>query len=332
LQAKRSTRRAGRGPSPKHPVIRIGISSCLLGEAVRWDGGHRRDGLIADLLSRYVHFVPVCPEMEAGMGVPREAVRLVGAAQAPRMVGVVSGRDWTATLRAYARVRVRRLARLDLSGYLLKKDSPSCGMTKVRVHSGKGRASRKGVGLFARELQRHLPLLPLEQEDRLHDAALREHFIERVLAYRRLKDLLDSSCRCNDLVAFHSDHELLLLAHGRGHCRGLERLTAPGTRPRWPSPGKMYADRFMAVLRVRATVAGHGNAMQRAARFLEDHLGAGEKRELRKAMADYRKSRAPRSVPLALLRRHARRQDVAYLQRQIYLHPHPLELKLLNHA
>jgi uncharacterized protein YbbK (DUF523 family) len=197
--------------SRRSTVLRIGISSCLLGEAVRWDGGHKRDRFIADRLSRHLECVPICPELEAGMGVPREALRLVGSEEAPRMVGVRSGKDWTVAMREYARTRVRQLEAMDLAGFVLKKDSPSCGMERVRVHSGKGSPSRRGVGLFARELVIHLPLLPVEEEGRLQDPVLRKNFIERIFAYRRLKDLLDSGCRRGDLVAFHAAHKYLLL-------------------------------------------------------------------------------------------------------------------------
>jgi uncharacterized protein YbbK (DUF523 family) len=172
-------------PSPPSPKIRIGISSCLLGEEVRWDGGHKRDHFITDTLGEYFEWVPVCPELEVGMGVPRETVRLTGTPESPRTVGVKSGRDWTAPMRDYSRERVRGLEKMDLSGYILKSDSPSCGMERVRVYPEKGTAIRKGVGIFARALMEHFPLLPVEEEGRLCDPGLRENFIERVFAYRR---------------------------------------------------------------------------------------------------------------------------------------------------
>ncbi|MCI0658426.1 MAG: DUF523 and DUF1722 domain-containing protein [Acidobacteria bacterium] len=319
------------GPAKEFP-LRVGISSCLLGEEVRWDGSHKRNGFIADLLSRYVQVVPVCPELEVGMGVPREPVRLVGAHAAPRMVGVRSGRDWTAAMRRYASARIRHLNGLDLSGYLLKKDSPSCGMERVLVHSGKGAPSRKGVGLFASELRLQMPLLPLEEEGRLEDPALRENFIERVFAYRRLRDLLDSPCRRGDLVAFHMAHEYLLLSHSPRHYQELGRLLAAAKSHTGKRLGHLYGEGFMEALRFPATLARHFNVLQHAAGYLKEVLDASEKRHLQKVLDDYRRSLVPLIVPVTLLHHHVMRQRIEFMQNQIYLHPHPKELMLRNHA
>jgi uncharacterized protein YbgA (DUF1722 family)/uncharacterized protein YbbK (DUF523 family) len=312
--------------------LRVGISSCLLGEEVRWDGGHKRNGFIADLLSRYVQVVPVCPELEVGMGVPREPVRLVGAAAGPRMVGVRSRKDWTAAMSHYARSRVRQLQEMDLSGYLLKKDSPSCGAEGVLVHSGKGAPSRKGVGLFARELKTQMPLLPVEEEGRLQIPALRENFIERVFAYRRLKDLLDSGCRRGDLAAFHTAHKYLLLSHSPRHTRKLGRLAAAASSRAGKRLGEIYGEGFMEALRVPATPARHFSVLQRAAGYLREVLEASEKRELREALEDYRRNRLPLIVPVTLLRHHVMRHRIEPVHNQIYFHPHPKELMLRNHA
>jgi len=312
-------------------VLRVGISSCLLGEAVRWDGGHKRDYFIAELLSRYVDYFPVCPELEVGMGVPREAVHLVGAEAAPRMVGIRSGKDWTAAMREYALSRVRQLEALDLSGYVLKKDSPSCGMERVRVHFGKGRPSRKGVGLFARELQVRLPLLPVEEEGRLQDAVLRDNFIERVFAYRRLKDMLDSGCRRRNLLAFHTAHQYVLLSHSPGSYRALGRLVTGAKARPGRRLGAIYGERFMHALRGPATVARHFKVLQHAAAYFKDILHAEDKQEMQEVLDDYRRHRIPLVVPLTLLRHHAERQRIETIQNQIYFHPHPEELSLRNH-
>ena len=322
-------------PTPiraQQSLLRVGISSCLLGEEVRWDGGHKRNGFIADLLSRFVEFVPVCPELEVGMGVPREAVRLVGADAAPRMVGVRSRKDWTATMRRYSRSRVRQLQGLDLSGYLLKKDSPSCGMERVRVHSGKGPPSRKGMGLFARELMLQVPLLPVEEEGRLQDPVLRENFIERVFAYRRLKDLVDSGCRRGDLVAFHTAHECLLLSHSPRRYQELGRLVATAKAHPGKRLGEIYGAGFMEALRVPATVARHFNVLQHAAGYLREVLDGSEKRELEEVLGDYRRGLIPLVVPLTLLKNHGVRHRIEFVRNQIYLHPHPRELMLRNHV
>jgi uncharacterized protein YbbK (DUF523 family) len=183
--------------------IRVGISSCLLGEEVRFDGGHKRDGFILGTLSPFFRFVSVCPEVEIGLGTPREAIRLVRDGDTTRLVSK-SGLDLTERMTTYARTKVAALERLSLSGYLLKSASPSCGMERVRVHEEGGTPRRDGRGLFARELLDALPLLPVEEEGRLHDPKLRENFFDRVFGYHRLRRLLDGSWTVGDLVAFHT--------------------------------------------------------------------------------------------------------------------------------
>jgi len=319
-------------PYPPPGKIRIGISSCLLGEKVRWDGGHKRDRFITDTLGEYFEWVPVCPEIEVGMGVPRETVRLTGAPESPRMVGVKSGRDWTAPMRDHSRGRVRGLEKADLSGYILKSDSPSCGMERVRVHPVKGMATRKGVGIFARVLMEHFPLLPVEEEGRLCDPGLRENFIERVFAYRRWRDLEASGCRRGDLVAFHTAHKFLILSHSPRHHQALGRLVAAAKRHTADRLATLYGQTFMEALRIPATVKGHFNVLQHLAGFLKDRVDAAEKREMGEVLEDYRRGLVPLVVPLTLLKHHVRRHGVAFVGDQIYLNPHPKELMLRNHV
>jgi len=212
--------------------LRLGISACLLGQAVRWDGGHKRDPFLAATLGRFVEWVPVCPEVELGLGVPREPIRLEGDPAAPRLVAANSRRDLTRAMTRLARARAAELARLDLVGYVFKKDSPSCGMERVRVHGEGGRPLRRGTGLFARALMERLPLLPVEDEGRLHDAALRARFIERVFAYARWKGAVAAGMTRRRLAAFHAAHERLLRANHPTACRRLGALVAnAGKRP-----------------------------------------------------------------------------------------------------
>ena len=330
--AARSRARAGAPPVPRHPVIRVGISSCLLGEEVRWDGGHKKDPFLTDLLGAHFQWVAVCPELEVGMGVPREPVRLIGSEQAPRMVGLKSARDWTDAMLAFSRSRVGELEELDLCGFILKKDSPSCGMERVRVHSGKGAPSRKGTGLFARELMRGMPLLPVEEEGRLRDPVLRENFIERIFAFRRLKDLLGSGCRRADLVMFHTVHKFLLLSHSRRHYQELGRIVAGAKAYGRKQLGEAYGARFMEALRIPATVKGHFNVLQHLAGHLKRILDAQDKREMAEVLDDYRRGLVPLIVPLTLLKHHVARQGVEYVRNQVYLNPHPRELMLRNHV
>jgi uncharacterized protein YbbK (DUF523 family) len=215
--------------------LRVGVSGCLLGAGVRFDGGHKRDRFLTDVLGRYVEWVSVCPEVEVGMGVPREAVRLIGARDAPRMVGTRSGTDYTEAMRRWAAARVRGLAALELAGYVLKKDSPSCGMERVRVYGAGGTASRRGRGLFAAALLAAYPALPVEEEGRLHDPRLRENFIERLFCYQRWRTVLARPTR-GALVAFHTAHKFLVLAHSPREYAVLGRLVGAATgraRPSW---------------------------------------------------------------------------------------------------
>ena len=327
----RGKRRAGSRPGFEAP-LRVGISSCLLGEAVRWDGGHKRDAYIKDLLGRFFEWVPVCPELEVGMGVPREPIRLVGSPDSQSLVGVQTGKDWTAAMRQYARRRVRQLERLDLSGYLLKKDSPSCGMERVRVHPARGPASRTGIGAFARVLMAQMPLLPVEEEGRLQDPALRENFIERIFAYRRLRDWMKAGCTRSRLAAFHTAHKYLLLSHSPRHYRDLGGLVA-GTKRHPPRRlAELYAACFMEALRVPATVKRHASVLQHLSVFVMEHLSAREKAELQKILDEYRKGGAPVIVPLTLLSHYVRNHQIDDIPDQVYLNPHPKELMLRNHT
>ena len=223
--------------------IRIGVSTCLLGERVRYDGGHKRDAFVNDVLGRFVKFVPVCPEMEIGLGTPREAIHLRREGKRLRLVGTKSDRDLTSTMSTYARRRVNELSRLDLCGYVLKAGSPSCGMERVPVHGGGSRAT--GSGLFAAELMSRLPLLPIEEEGRLRDPKIRENFIARVLAYRRLKDLFAPRWKLAALTSFHEREKAMLGPRDR---EALGRLVAKADELPRREISERYLAGFMAAI------------------------------------------------------------------------------------
>jgi uncharacterized protein YbgA (DUF1722 family)/uncharacterized protein YbbK (DUF523 family) len=307
--------------------IRVGISSCLLGREVRYDGGHKRARLLTDVLARYFEWVPVCPEVELGMGIPREPVQLERAAGAVQMLGARSRRDWTDAMRAFSERRVRALAKLDLCGYVLKKDSPSCGMERVKVRVG-GHARRDGRGLFAEALLDAQPLLPVEEEGRLEDAALRESWIERVFAYRRLRSLFEGRFSLRRLVAFHTAHKLQLLAHSPEAYRALGRLVAGAERIERPELRRRYESGFMRALAVRATRRRHVNALEHCLGHFRERLDAGTRQALAAEITDYRRGVVPLIVPVTMIRHYAERLGVAYLAGQVYLEPHPKELKL----
>ncbi|HEX8908210.1 MAG TPA: DUF523 and DUF1722 domain-containing protein [Anaeromyxobacteraceae bacterium] len=313
------------------PPARLGVSSCLLGERVRYDGGHKKDDFLTGLLARFVELVPVCPEVELGLGTPREPIRLQRDGDLVRLVAPKSGKDHTEPMRRFAERRVRALARLDLCGYVLKKDSPSCGMERVRVWGGR-MPSRDGRGAFAAVLMAELPLLPVEEEGRLRDPGLRESFVERVFAYRRLKDLFQGRWTVGGLVSFHAAEKLLVLAHEPAAYQRLGRLVAGAKGAPRAEIARAYAEVFMSALARPATRGRHVNVLQHMAGYLKDLASADERQELAEAIEDYRRGLVPLVVPVTLVKHHVRRHGIAYLAGQRYLEPHPKELMLRNHA
>ena len=312
--------------------IRLGVSSCLLGNEVRFDGGHKRDRFITDLLGSFVEWVPVCPEVEVGMGTPRPALRLVREGDDVEMVEIKSGRDHTRTMQRYSGKRVRELKGLDLCGYILKKDSPSCGMTRVKVYEEKGMPTRQGRGLYASVLMEAYPNLPFEDEGRLNDANLRENFIERVFAYRRLGDLFRGRWTREQVIAFHTAHKLQLMAHSPIIYRELGRLVAALKQTPRATFRQGYQSGFMGALAHLASRGRNANVLQHAAGYLKKSLDSGSRRELADLIHDYRKSLVPLVVPVTLIRHHVRRNAIDYLNGQVFLEPHPKELMLRNHV
>ena len=316
-------------------TIRIGISSCLLGHKVRFDGQHKRNDFLCDTFGKFVEWVPVCPEVELGLGAPRESLRLVAAGETVRLVFPRSNRDITAEMTRFSEARVRALEPEGLSGFVLKKDSPTCGLFRVRVYAGAQRgmaATKDGRGLFAAALARRFPLLPIEEEGRLNDPLLRENFVERVFAYHRLQHFFASSWRLGDLVRFHTVHKLTLMAHSPQAYQELGRMVARAKgRPR-PSLRAEYETRFMAALSVPATKGRHANVLEHIAGYLREGANEADRRELGEVIADYRRGLVPLIVPITLLKHHVRRLGVTYIAEQVYLDPHPRELMLRNHV
>jgi uncharacterized protein YbgA (DUF1722 family)/uncharacterized protein YbbK (DUF523 family) len=312
--------------------IRIGVSACLLGDEVRYDGGHKRDTFLTEILGPLVEWVKVCPEVEAGMGTPRESIRLVDENGTIRLRTVKTGLNHTASMTAYAARKTAALADEDLCGYVLKKDSPSCGMTRVKVYRDKEPGRRTGVGIFAQALLARFPHLPVEEEGRLADPRLRENFIERVFAYRRLRDLFESRWSLGDLVRFHTAHKLVLLAHSTQSYTRLGRLVAGARSAERAILRSQYTAGFMDALAAIATPKRHANVLQHMVGYFKETLDAASRAEVLASIEDYRLGLVPLVVPVTLLRHHVRVQDVEYLAGQIYLAPHPKELMLRNHV
>lgn len=318
--------------APNHEPIRIGISSCLLGQKVRFDGGHKHDTLITETLGHYFQWVPVCPEMEIGLGTPRESLRLVSIEGVPRLIAPRSGADHTVAMNRWAAQRLAELQALDLCGFILKKDSPSCGMERVRLYTPQGTAQRTGRGIFAAALIERFPLLPVEEEGRLHDIAIRENFIERVFAFYRWKMFLASRPAPKNLVRFHTCQKLLLLAHDEPTYRRMGRLVARAGSAKLPALLEEYGALMMQALQVRATPRKHANVLYHLAGFLREHLDAADRAELRACIERYRKRLVPLVVPMTLLQHHFRRHPADWVAEQTYLNPYPAELMLRNHV
>ena len=312
--------------------LRLGISRCLLGDEVRFDGGHKRDNFLTDVFGRYVEWVPVCPEVEAGLGTPREAMRLVGNPRHPRLVTIRSGNDHTQALVTMTANRIEELKELDLSGYVFKKDSPSCGVERVRVYNQHGMPSRNGVGVFARAFIEQFPLVPVEEEGRLCDPPLRENFIERVFCYRRFQDLVQGGITRQAVVRFHTIHKYLLLSHSQQHHQLLGRLVGQAHKHGPKDIALRYGELFMKALVVKATVRKHVNVLQHILGYFKDRLGAQEKAELLGVIGDYHLGLTPLIVPLTLIKHYVQIFDVGYIRDQVYLNPHPKELMLRNHV
>ena len=315
--------------------IRIGISSCLLGDAVRFDGGHKRNAFLTDTFGHFVRWVPVCPEVECGLGTPRESMRLVTAGTTGATVRLLTGRtavDLTDRMAYYAVRRVDELASEELSGYVLKKDSPSCGLERVKVYGPNGVPEKTGRGIFAAKLVERFPNMPIEEEGRLSDPRLRENFVERVFAYWRLRGLFSGTWDHGRLIRFHTAHKLILMAHSPEAYQQLGRLVA-GSRAVSPQAlEREYTDGFMAALSTIATARRHVNVLQHMMGYFKDRLDRTSKAELLAAIEDYRMLLVPLIVPLTLLRHYVRIYDASYLAGQFYLEPHPKELMLRNHV
>jgi len=317
--------------------IRIGVSACLLGEKVRYDGGHKRDQFLVGTLGRFVTWVPVCPEVELGLGTPRPSLRLVALDGEVRLVEPSkpsarepSQRDHTAAMRAWARQKLRFLAGMRLSGYVLKRNSPSCGMERVRLYRDAGRPTRKGRGMFAAALIEACPNLPVEEEGRLNDSRIRENFIERVFAYRDLNTLFEGRWTFRELFAFHSAHKFQLLAHSVEGYRRLERLVAKGSAIGRAELSRHYQHGFMSALRLPATRARHVNVLRQMIGCFEGRLDPGSRHELQELISGYRSGLVPLIVPVTLIRHYVSIFEVARLKEQSYLTPHPGELMLRN--
>jgi len=329
---KRSTE-----PPGEPPPIRLGISACLLGEKVRHDGGHKLDHYLTETLGRFADWVPVCPEVETGLGIHREPMRLVGTAKEARLITRRTHIDHTDRMLKWARGRIRELSRENLCGFIFKSRSPSSGMRHVKIYSEEGVSGPVGSGIWAGALMAANPLLPVEDESRLREAGVRENFIERVFVYHRWRQLLAERPSTGRLVEFHSDHKYLIMAHSPALLRQLGRIlsSSESTQGKKPMARELYAaylPALMEALRLRATVKKNVNVLNHIMGYFSRTLAPDEKQELLEVIKDYHRGLTPLVVPVTLINHYVRKYDEPYLSHQLYLNPHPAELMLRNHV
>jgi uncharacterized protein YbgA (DUF1722 family)/uncharacterized protein YbbK (DUF523 family) len=312
--------------------IKLGISTCLLGKNVRYDGGHKLDRFLTDTLSQYVEYVPVCPEVECGLGVPRESMHLEGNPDSPRLVTIRTKQDMTDCMVQWAQKRVVQLEKKDLCGFIFKSDSPSSGMERIRVYNEKGIPVKKGVGIFTRIFMDHFSLLPVEDEGRLHDPELRENFIERIFTLKRWREVLGKKESRGNVVDFHTKHKLLILSHSPKHYQMMGKLVAQAKNLPLKELYREYQTLLMESLGLKTTPKKNANVLQHMMGYFKEQLSSDEKQELLGVIDLYRKEIIPLIVPITLINHYVRKYDQPYLKKQIYLNPHPLELQLRNHV
>lgn len=313
--------------------IRLGISFCLLGAEVRFDGGHKLDRFLRDTMGEYVDYVPVCAEVEVGLPVPREVLRLVkDDNDGVNLVFARSRDDISSRMESWARGRVAELEQENLDGFVFKSKSPSCGMERVKVYDHNGVPQNVGVGVFARIFQEHFPLLPVEEEGRLNDAKLRENFITAIFTLKRWRQMLKNKPGVGGLVAFHSSHKMLILSHSEKIYREMGRLVANSQGLNEAELFERYLELLQTALKRKTSVRKHINVMQHIMGYFKKNLDGDEKQEILELIDSYRQGLVPLIVPLTLLNHFVRKYDQPYLKQQVYLQPHPKELKLLNHV
>ncbi|OOZ42278.1 hypothetical protein BOW53_00075 [Solemya pervernicosa gill symbiont] len=304
--------------------ITLGISACLLGEKVRYDGHHKYNGYIVETLGAHFDLSPFCPEVAAGLGVPRPTIRLVGKPATPQAVGTLDPNlNVTNKLERLGRRTAREMK--SISGYILKARSPSCGMERVSVYPPKGPVVKKGVGRFAAKLMESNALLPIEEEGRLNDPELRDNFIERVFAYQRWQQLNSRRLTPKRLSEFHAAQKLCLMAHSPQAYRQLGQLISSASTQPLSTLKQTYATGLMDALNKRATPAKHCNVMQHILGYLKKSIDAEDKQELLELIDAFRQGQSTRAAPLTLLRHHFRKHPNGYIRQQHYLFPSPDE-------
>ncbi len=310
--------------------IKLGISACLIGKPVRWNGGHARDRYLTDILGQYIEYVPVCPEVECGLGVPRETMRLEGDPDNPNLVTSKTNVDHTQKMVEWARKKLEELKKENLCGFIFKKNSPSSGLFRVSVRNIKGMPEKKGQGIFARIFTERFPLVPVEEDGRLHDSKLRETFIEQIFTLMRWRKMLSPQKSLGNLVDFHARHKLLMMSHSPSHLKMMGKLVAGGKELPIEELFAQYEDLLVAALRRKTTIKKNINVLHHIMGYFKKQLSSDEKQEINEIIQKYREENVPLIVPVTLLNHYVRKFKQPYLTQQMYLNPHPIKLKLRN--
>ncbi|TAA48346.1 YbgA family protein [Corallincola spongiicola] len=308
--------------------IKVGISSCLVGEPVRFDSGHKRNIYVTNVLHDYFEFVPFCPEVSIGLGIPRQTIRLSLQDDEVRCIG---SKDpaLDVTEKLYQSAEDQKHWHDELCGYILKKDSPSCGMERVRLYKG-DTPDRVGVGLYAKRLMENFPNLPVEEEGRLGDPVLRENFIQRVFVYYRWRQMMLEPLTLDKLMQFHARHKFIFVSHDQNLASELGRWLSEQGKESLAAVSQAYLTKMMTLLKVRATRQNHANTLTHIQGFLKKHVTGLDKQELVETINNYRLGLLPLIVPLTLLRHHFLHHPNDYIDGSYYMRPHPSELMLLN--
>ncbi|MDR4506759.1 MAG: DUF523 and DUF1722 domain-containing protein [Candidatus Brocadiaceae bacterium] len=312
--------------------IKLGISSCLLGEKVRYGGGHKRDRFITNTLGQYFDWVPVCPEMACGLPVPREPMRLVRKPESPHLVTIKTGIDYTDKMEHWTKKELETLEKEPLCGFIFKAKSPSSGIGGIKVYLPSGEVTKTGSDIFGGAFMKHFPLIPVIDDGRLHNPVFRENFIERVFVFRRWHDFIQSNGTFNGLVDFHTRHKLLIMSHNPRHYSILGRWVAHTKGKKQETIFSEYIRDLMECLRLTATTKKNTNVLQHIQGYFKKRLTSEEKQELLDIITHYHNGLIPLIVPVTLVRHYVRKFDISYLKKQYYLDPHPLELMLRNHV
>jgi len=313
--------------------ILIGISSCLLGEKVRFDGQHKMDRYIVDILGQYVDFFPVCPEVESGLTIPRESMRLVSTDRGIRLITNKTKTDMTDMMQKFSEKKLDNLVKKPICAFIFKSRSPTSGMTRVKVYPENGGAPRNsGTGIFSDMFMKKFPHIPVEDEGRLNDPQLRENFIERLFAYKRWTDMLCHSRTPAGLLDFHQRHKLILMAHSPVHYKAAGKITGNLKKKKMDSILEEYIENFTEGMKLKATVSKNYNVLQHIMGYFRKELTADDKKYILHVFDQYKEGLIPLIVPVTLMNYFINRFDEKYLSNQYYLSPFPDELKLRNHA